>query len=303
MSLKLEMLRVFRLVAEKGTLALAADALGRTPSAVSMMLAQLEAQIGAPLFETDRKNRLTSLGQLVLDESRRATDVFDRSVEAISRHALSTSGIVRIAAVPSATVSVLPGVLTAFRAAWSDVRVEISDVDSAAVRRRVQRDEADIGILSARPILSGSSGDMAEGELILSDDLGIVCREGGAIHRAHLAQGGTSSWDLMAHEPLIANPLCLLVDDPGIRALLAASNLAARNTTAILSFVRSGLGASILPYDAIAGQPEGVEFFVPSRPIARRELRKVRQEGGRPNPPLEAFWALLDGTRGGCGPS
>ena len=46
MSLKLEMLRVFRTVAEKGTLALAADALGRTPSAVSMMLAQLEAQIG-----------------------------------------------------------------------------------------------------------------------------------------------------------------------------------------------------------------------------------------------------------------
>jgi DNA-binding transcriptional LysR family regulator len=297
MSLKLEMLRVFRTVAEKGTLALAADALGRTPSAVSMMLAQLEAQIGAPLFETDRKNRLTVLGQLVLDESCRATDVFDRSVEAISRHALSTGGIVRIAAVPSATVSVLPGVLTAFRAAWPDVRVEISDVDSAAVRRRVQRDEADIGILSARP------GDRAEGELILSDDLGIVCREGGAIHRAHLAQGGTSSWDVMVHEPLIANPLCLLVDDPGIRALLTASNLAARNTTAILSFVRSGLGASILPYDAIAGQPEGVEFFVPSRPIARRELRKARQEGGRSNPPLEAFWALLDGTRGGCGPS
>jgi DNA-binding transcriptional LysR family regulator len=296
MSVKLEMLRVFRLVAEKGTLALAADALGRTPSAVSMMLAQLEAQLGAPLFETDRKNRLTPLGQLVLDESRRATDVFDRSVEAISRHALSTGGIVRIAAVPSATVSVLPGVLTAFCAAWPDVRVEISDVDSAAVRRRVQRDEADIGILSARP------GDPADGDLILSDDLGIVCREGGAIHRAHLGQGGTSSWDLMVHEPLIANPLCLLVDDPNIRALLAASNLAARNTTAILSFVRSGLGASILPYDAIAGQPEGVEFFVPSRPIARRELRKVRQEGGRPNPPLEAFWALLVGNSGPYGP-
>jgi len=288
--MKLETLRVFRIVAEKGTLALAADALGRTPSAVSMMLAQLEIQIGAPLFETDRKNRLTALGQLVLDESCRATDVFDQSVEAISRHALSTGGIVRIAAVPSATVSVLPAVMTAFRAAWPDVRVEISDLDSAAVRRRVQRDEADIGILSARP------GDMAEGVLILSDDLGIVCREGGAIHRAHLAQGGTSNWGVMAQEPLIANPLCLLVDDPGIRLLLAASNLAARNTTAILSFVRCGLGASILPFDAIAGQPDGIEFFVPSHPIARRELRKVRQEGGRLNPPVEAFWDLLADT-------
>jgi DNA-binding transcriptional LysR family regulator len=249
------------------------------------------------LFETDRKNRLTPLGQLVLDESCRATDVFDRSVEAISRHALSTGGIVRIVAVPSATVSVLPGVLTAFHAAWPDVRVEISDVDSAAVRRRVHRDEADIGILSARP------GDRAEGELILSDDLGIVCREGGANHRAHLAQGGTSSWDLMVHEPLIASPLCLLVDEPGIRVLLAASNLAARNTTAILSFVRSGLVASILPYDAIAGQPEGVEFFVPSRRLPAESCAKCGKNAGGPTHRWRHFGYCWTALGGGCGPS
>lgn len=111
MPIKLEMLRVFRMVAEKGTLLGAAQVLGRTPSAISMMLAQLEDDIGAPLFETDRKSRLSPLGQLVLDESRRATDVFDKSTEAIRRHAISTAGIVRIAAVPSATVSILPAVI------------------------------------------------------------------------------------------------------------------------------------------------------------------------------------------------
>ena len=64
--IKIEMLRVFRAVAEQGSLARAADVLGRTPSAVSMMLSQFEWHIGAPLFETDRKNRLTTLGALVL---------------------------------------------------------------------------------------------------------------------------------------------------------------------------------------------------------------------------------------------
>ena len=53
--IKLEMLRVFLAVAEEGALALAAQKLGRTPSALSMALSQLEAQVGAPLFETDRK--------------------------------------------------------------------------------------------------------------------------------------------------------------------------------------------------------------------------------------------------------
>lgn len=287
MSLKLEMLRVFRVVAQKGTLAAGAEVLGRTPSAVSMMLAQLEAEIGAPLFETDRKSRLTALGQLVLDESCRATDVFDRSVDAIRRHAVSTGGIVRIAAVPSATVSLLPSVIDVFCAAMPEVRIEISDGDSAVVRRRVQRDEADIGILSTR------IGETSEGSLISSDDLGIVCTEGGTIHRAHLSRSGPSNWGLMALEPLIANPLCDLVDDPIIRDLLASSKLAARNTSAILSFVRRGLGASILPFDAVKSQPDGVEFFVPSYPTSRRELRKIRDVSQRPTRAAQMFWDLL----------
>ena len=281
------MLRVFRVVSEQGTLAAGARILGRTPSAISMTLAQFEDHVGAPLFETERKNRLTPLGQLVLEESRRATDVFERSTQAIRRHAVSTAGIVRIAAVPSATVSLLPVVIETFRSSWPDVRIEISDVDSMAVRRRVRSDEADIGILSARP------GDTAEGELILCDDLGVVCAEGGPVHRAHMDQGGSSGWSLLELEPLIANPLCELVDDPVVRASLAAGTLAARNTTAILSFVRRGLGASILPFEAVRSQPEGVEFFVPPMPISRRELRKIRQGENRLSAPVDAFWQLL----------
>lgn len=287
MSIKLEMLRVFRVVAEQGTLAASARSLGRTPSAISMTLAQLEDDIGAPLFETDRKSRLTPLGRLVLEESRRATEVFEQSARAIRRHAISTAGTVRIAAVPSATVSLLPAVIDAFRPTRTDVRIEISDVDSSAVRRRVRRDEADIGILSARP------GDTAEGEAIRRDDLGIVCAEGGPVHRAHLATVGRPNWELLDREPLIANPLCQLVDHPAVEAALVRSALEARNTTAILSFVRRGLGASILPFDAVKSQPEGVEFFVPSDPPTCRELRKIRQDSSYKSPAVTAFWTLL----------
>lgn len=290
MSMKLEMLRVFRTVAETGTLAAAARELNRTPSAISMTLAQLADEIGAPLFETDRKNRLTPLGQLVLEESCRATDVFDKSAQAIRRHAISTGGILRIAAVPSATVALLPDVIEVFRKSHPDVRIEISDVDTPAVRRRVQRDEADIGIVSARP------GETSEGDLILCDDLGIVCAEGGPLHTAHLSAGGPSDWNLLSLEPLIANPLCRLVDHPLVDTLMASSTLEARNTTAILSFVRRGFGASILPFEAVKSQPDGVEFFAPSSPISRRELRKIRQGSDCQSVAIETFWSLLGDT-------
>jgi DNA-binding transcriptional LysR family regulator len=286
LTIKLEMLRVFRVAAEKGSLAGAAEALGRTPSAVSMMLAQLEDNIGAPLFETDRKSRLTPLGQLVLDESARATDAFARSLDAIRRHAASLAGTVRVAAVPSATVTVLPAVIAAFRVERPDVRLEISDVDSEAVRRRVRLDEADIGIISAAP------GDGSGGTTIIADELGLACRSDGPIARLARSEG-TASWDLLQREALIANPLCRLVRHPAVTEALAACNLEARNTSALLSFVRAGLGATILPRSAVTSHLGDLSFFVPADPGTRRELRKISRAEGRFSPAVAAFWSAL----------
>ena len=155
--MKLEMLRVFQTTAAQGSLARAAEALGRTPSAVSMMLLQLEQEVGGALFEAGRKSRLTPLGLLVLEESRRANEAFERSVGAIRRYATATGGLVRIAAVPSATIGLLPPVILRFRRERPDVRLEINDVDSASVRRRIENDEADIGIVSAAPENAGDA--------------------------------------------------------------------------------------------------------------------------------------------------
>lgn len=281
MTIKLEMLRVFRAVAEKGSLAGAADVLGRTPSAISMMLAQLEEDIGAPLFETDRKNRLSPLGILVLDESGRATDTFSRSVDAIRRHAASLAGTVRVAAVPSAVATVLPAIIHKYRTERPDVRLEISDVDSDSVRRRVALDQADIGILSTTP------DDKNGGEPMLRDDLGIVCNASSPI-----AKADTPSWNLFQLEKMIANPLCALVAHPAVQEALDASNLEARNTTALLSFVRANLGATILPKSAIDVDRDLV-FVTPTDPVVRRELRKISRPDRKFSPAVAAFWKSI----------
>lgn len=287
MTIKLEMLRVFRTVAEKGSLAGAAEVLGRTPSAISMTLAQLEAEIGAPLFEADRKNKLSPLGLLVLNESSRATDSFTRSIDAIRRHAASLAGTVRIAAVPSAVSTVLPPVIARFRAERPDVRLEISDIDSERVRRRVRLDEADIGIISA------ASQDGADGVAILQDDLGIVCRADGAI-AARAATAEAPSWTWLELEDLIANPLCALVADEAVARAVDACNLEARNTTALLSFVRAGLGATILPESAIDSTQDDLAFVVPADPRTRRELRKIARAERRFSPAVARFWDALE---------
>ncbi len=291
MAIKLDMLRTFRVVAEKGTLSAASDALGRTVSAISMTLTQLEEDIGAPLFETDRKNRLTPLGLLVLEESGRAADAFQRSTDAIRRHAMSIAGTVRIVAVPSATVTILPDAIASYRKLRPKVRLEISDVDSASVQRRIQMDDADIGILSAAEEASGS------GEVVMQDALGILCRGDGAIADAAQEDSAPCAWELLRLEAFISNPLCDLVDNDEVKSLLANSTLSARNTTALLSFIRAGLGATVLPSSVIPEGSDDLMFLQPQNPKMSRNLVKIRNPLHRLSPAAEAFWHILESTR------
>lgn len=281
--MRLELLKTFRIVAEQGSLAGAADILGRTPSAISMGLSQLEAELGAPLFETDRKNRLTPLGERVLEESVRATDAYDRSLDAIQRHATSLAGTVRIAAVPSATVSLLPRAIQAFRRNRPEVRLEIRDDDSQSVRHRILLGEADLGIVSARP------GEATGGTRIHEDELGIVCASGGEIARTT----GKASWALLQIEPFIANPLGRLVNHPAVAALMERSQIEARNTSALISFVRAGLGATILPRSAVPADASDLCFIAPADPASRRELHVIRREDARLSPAAAAFREVL----------
>ena len=62
MTIKLELFRYFCAVAETGNLAEAADRLGRTQSALSMSLKQLEEHLGKKLFDGERKSQLSPLG-------------------------------------------------------------------------------------------------------------------------------------------------------------------------------------------------------------------------------------------------
>ncbi|MCB2093964.1 MAG: LysR family transcriptional regulator [Rhodobacteraceae bacterium] len=279
MMLKLEMMRCFRAVAFEGTLAGAAAVLGRTPSAISMMLKQFEEHLGAPLFETDRKNRLTPLGLRVLEEATRATDVFDRAAEAIRRHAHSTAGTVRIASVPSAATSILPDAIRSFRHMRPEIRLEVSDVDSAAVINHLQFDMADIGIAS------GQSGPDIEAEALASDRLGIVCRQDSPI----MTSGQAVNWEMLDLEPFVANPLCTLVDHPTVQHLVATSLLSARNTTTLLSFVRNGFGATILPRRVLLGEATDLAFLSPQAPVVERQLKLLTSRQRHPSPAANAF--------------
>ena len=131
--MKLEQLRVFVAVAEAGELADAGIRIGRTPAAVSMTLKQIESDIGGALFEGERKGRLTPLGAFLLAQARRALAEYDQVVLNMRQYVTGAHGLVRIAAVPSAATRLIPLAIETLRAKHPGVRIDVRDIDSAAV--------------------------------------------------------------------------------------------------------------------------------------------------------------------------
>lgn len=262
MAIKIEMLRCFHMVAEYGSLGDAADALGRTPSAVSMMLKQFEDHIGAPLFESTRKSRLTPLGEMIYAEASRELAHFDRTVQAIEGLSRAEQGHVRVAVTPSVAQTVMPPILEAYLKQHPGVSIEMIDTDSRSVHRELVSERADIGIASLAPIPG------FERELAFTDAFGVVCP---VDHP--LARNWTRlSWNDLDGVNFIANGLCSQIRDEGFVPILESSRLMVRNTASILSLVRAGVGVTLLPELAILPEYDDLEFLPLTDSTARREV-------------------------------
>lgn len=265
MAIKIEMLRCFRAVADHGSLADAAQTLGRTPSAVSMMLRQFEDHVGSPLFESARKSRLTPLGETVLTEARRELEHFDRTVASIEGLSRAELGHVRLAVTPSVAQAILPPILQSFMQEHPGVRIDMRDADSASVQRELTSERADIGMASLRQMPG------FDRELIFSDRFGVVCPID-----SPLAQNWSSlTWKELEGVNFIANGLCFGIQDEGFAPILEASQLMVPNTASILSLVRAGVGVTILPELAMLPEFLDLEFLPLSDCSARREVWMV----------------------------
>ena len=111
MAFDLDNLRVFLAAIDHGSFSAAARVLKRVPSAVSMAVANLEAELGLELFDrSGREPKPTAHAQALLPQAR----VLVEQLQRLNKHALSlTRGLET-----SLSIAILPELLAS--AAWSE---------------------------------------------------------------------------------------------------------------------------------------------------------------------------------------
>lgn len=284
MAIKIEMLRCFSIVAQTGNLAEAATRLGRTQSAISMTLKQLEENLGQRLFESDRKNRLTRLGEQVFELAQTQLRQFDSTIKAIETCARSPEGLVRIASIPSVAAQVFPSAVQALIRRNPGLNVEMRDTDTHQVIDALVRGQADIGIVSGKHTLNG----IRQAHLF-SDQYGLLCAPAHAL----ALQRPAPTIEEVTSVPFIHNNLLGLIKTAAFREAIAGSRISVHNTMSLITMVRSGHWVTVLPRSVAQFMSSNLVF----RPIAdlpdMREVSLLMREKASFPQFAEELWQFL----------
>ena len=140
-------LRAFLLVAQHHNFSRAAEALFITPSGLSLLIRELENQVGFRLFDrTTRHVALTGEGNQLLSVVGRSLEDLESALSRIGQTAKAASQSISIGASSLLAVNVLPQAIREFRLQRPDVRIQLFDGDFPTVLQRVEAGSLDIGL-------------------------------------------------------------------------------------------------------------------------------------------------------------
>ncbi|MCM5570114.1 LysR family transcriptional regulator [Burkholderiaceae bacterium FT117] len=244
----------FLAVLDAGSLMGAARAIGSTQPTLSRHVAELEAQLGAPLFERTGRGVVPTATALAIADAARQMEEGALGLErALARQRDMATGVVRVTASQVAAAWLLPPLLAELQLAEPGVQVEL--VASNALSNLLRR-EADIAVRMVRP---------AQGSLVARKlaEIGV----GAYAHERYLARAGEprSPEDLAAHR-LVGHDR----DDTILRGFAALGLPIAREAFALRTddhiaygrLVAEGAGIGFLAHYTVAGQ-QGLRRILP----------------------------------------
>lgn len=172
-----DVLRTFVAIAETGNFSTAAEAVFRTPSAVSMQIKKLEEQLGATLFLRDARSvSLTRHGEMLLSYAR---NILALSNEAVSRFIMpELSGVVRLGAPEDIGERLLPSILKSFAESYPGIMVDVTIDMSMGLKKRMEEQRLDLTLFNCatRPFPTG-------GEVVYRERLVWAGAKCGSAHR------------------------------------------------------------------------------------------------------------------------
>ena len=150
--MELRQLRYFVEVAEREHISEAAEHLHVAQSAISRQIANLEEELGAPLFERVGRNvKLTPIGKTFLDHSIKALKAIDFAAKQVEEYLDPAKGTIKVGFPTSLASYVLPTVISAFKKEYPDVSFQLRQGSYKYLIDAVKNRELNLALLGPLP--------------------------------------------------------------------------------------------------------------------------------------------------------
>lgn len=256
--LRLQQLHAFAVLAEELHFGRAAERLGIAQPPLSQQIRRLEAKVGHPLFTRGPGPvALTAAGRELLPAARRALQEIAVGLDTARRVGSGAAGRLRIGFSASLALTVLPGVLRAYRDRFPQVELEIREMTTAPQLTALRERVIDVGLLREPPDEPGLAT-----EPILSEEFIAV------LPAAHpLAAQRVVPIEALADEPFVLLPrsagpafhdrIVGLCRSAGFEPRLGQQAIEWQTVCAL---VEAGLGVSLAPASVRRIRLDGVAY-------------------------------------------
>jgi len=256
--MNLKRLKYFVAVAEELHFGRAAARLHMAQPPLSQQIRSLEEELGATLFErSTRSVKLTRAGEILLPEARRLTADADALARLMAEHRSGVTGELRVGFVDSASYSVMPEFLRAYRERWPGIRFELHTMTSDIQQAALLAGELDVGIARTR----SSSVDIAH-TVILEERLFLAVATSHPLAKRKSVRLASLSDEAFLGFNRSASPML----SAEVATLLAAANInyepiiEAEEYTTIIGLVAAGEGIAIVPAGVRSFRPSGLNY-------------------------------------------
>jgi molybdate transport repressor ModE-like protein len=289
-------MRVLREVAERGSIAAAAQELAFTPSAVSQQIATLEREAGVALVERGpRSLRLTEAGRALVEHTEGILASLAAAEAEIQAIAGVRGGTLRLASFPTAYATIMPAAIGEFRRRHAAVELTLTEADPLMSIARLKSGELDLALLYEYDHVPLPEDDSVERVPLLDDAIRILLPRG---HRE--ARRRAVPLDALANERWITSTARSSCHEFVARSCRAAGfepdiGFESDDHGVWQGLVAAGVGVALAPDLALENLHPGVEARpVALQPLKRRIYTAYRAAGH--SPAIEAMLDVLHAT-------
>ena len=294
--MELRQLRQVIVLAETLNFSRAAERLHMTQPPLSTSIKKLEEELGVILFERLNSGlKLTAAGVAVVHHARRTLFCAEELVRAGREGASGEQGELRIGFVGSATYSLMPQIIRAFRRQYPRVDIVIDESTTVELLRRLETHAIDVALVRV-PVVEPTTAEltMLRRERVMA----AVSADSRFAHRRSVSLAELAEEPLITYSPSrvpgMYSFIMLAFAEAGVQPRIAQQAVQVQQ---FVGLVESGLGVAFIPASGGKYTGDGVRLLrIDPEPVAFRVGLALACLPDAMTPTARNFIALAKGT-------